>query len=109
MSQQDRDAASEGKRVTLCSAGVCMGDDLVPLRAGSIHYWRLETRAWKPALEAVKRMGLPFVDTYIPWGVHEIAAGSYDFGTSDPRLDVVRFIELAHELGLFVIARPGPH
>ena len=32
-----------------------------------------------------------------------------DLGSHDPRLDVGGFIDRAAELGLFVIARPGPH
>jgi beta-galactosidase len=54
-------------------------------------------------------MGLRLVDTYVPWGVHETAPRQYDFGEADPRLDVARFLELAHELDLRCVLRPGPH
>jgi beta-galactosidase len=63
----------------------------------------------------MKAMGLRLVDTYIPWGVHETAersmheGRSFDFGERYARLDVARFIRLAGERGLYVIARPGPH
>jgi beta-galactosidase len=57
----------------------------------------------------MKAMGLRLVDTYVPWGVHETGPGEYDFGERDGRLDVVRFLEMAHELGLRCLLRPGPH
>ena len=54
-------------------------------------------------------MGLRLVDIYVPWGVHETAPGDFDFGERDPALDVARFLEIAHELGLRCVLRPGPH
>jgi beta-galactosidase len=41
--------------------------------------------------------------------VHERAAGDLDFGEHDPRLDLARFLRMAHERDLYVILRPGPH
>lgn len=91
--------------------------ELVPLWAGAMHYWRHAPEDWGPCLDAMKAMGLRMVDTYIPWGVHEtgVAAeggsghGAFDFGERYGRLDVARFIRLAGEKGMHVIARPGPH
>ena len=79
-----------------------------------MHYWRLDPADWRPCLEAVLAMGLPLVDIYLPWSVHEVAPGKLDLGGSvgspgDPRLDVVAFLRLAHDLGLHAIVRPGPH
>ena len=54
-------------------------------------------------------MGMRLVDTYVPWGEHEAPDGSFDFGDKNPRLDVRRFLRLAHERGLLAIVRPGPH
>ncbi|HLK40147.1 MAG TPA: beta-galactosidase, partial [Polyangiaceae bacterium] len=83
--------------------------DSVPLWAGAMHYWRHPQGEWRGGLEAMKAMGLRLLDTYVPWGVHETSAGEYDFGERDPRLDVARFLELAHEVGLYCVLRPGPH
>jgi beta-galactosidase len=74
-----------------------------------VHYWRLEPSVWRASLEAVKALGLGLVDTYVPWGVHERSTGEFDFGQHDPRLDVKRFLELAKDVGLYAIVRPGPH
>jgi beta-galactosidase len=74
-----------------------------------MHYWRHPAREWRAGLEAMRNMGLRVLDTYVPWGVHEIAPGEYDFGSRDPRLDVASFLTTAHELGLRCLLRPGPH
>lgn len=84
-------------------------DEVLPLWAGAMHYWRHAPEQWAPCLDAMRAMGLRLVDTYVPWGVHETADGSFDFGEHYARLDVARFLGLAHERGLYVIARPGPH
>lgn len=83
--------------------------ELLPLWAGAMHYWRHAPEHWGPCLDAMKAMGLRVVDTYIPWGVHEVAQGTFDFGESFARLDVARFLRLCSERGLYVVARPGPH
>jgi beta-galactosidase len=96
-------------RVELVSEGIRVGRSVLPLLVGTVHYWRLEPETWRPALEAVKALGLRFVDTYVPWGVHERSAGEFDFGRTNSRLDVTRFLRIAEDVGLYVIARPGPH
>jgi len=97
-------------RVGLTAHGLDLGDGKVlPLWAGAMHYWRNRPSEWRTGLEAMRRIGLRLVDTYVPWGIHETAPGEYDFGQHDPRLDVVQFLEIAHEVGLRCLLRPGPH
>jgi beta-galactosidase len=86
-----------------------LAEGTVPLLAGSVHYFRIEPDAWRPALEALLELGLTVVDTYVAWSVHERGPGQFDFGESDPQLDLVRFLTLAQELGLYASVRPGPH
>ena len=93
----------------LTRSGIILSGQEVPLYAGSVHYWQLEPQDWRPCLQALVGMGLRLVDTYIPWGVHEVGPGRLDLGETNPRLDVVRFLRLAEELGLWAIVRPGPH
>ncbi|HEY6722469.1 MAG TPA: beta-galactosidase [Polyangiaceae bacterium] len=95
-------------RPELVAHGVRLGEQVVPLLAGSVHYYHLAVEHWKPALTAIRGLGLSFIDTYVPWSVHE-RAGQYDFGSQRSELDVRRFLELVRELGLFAIIRPGPH
>jgi beta-galactosidase len=104
-------AGARGRgRVGLAPHGLELaGGEGLPLYAGSVHYWRLATEDWKACLRAVRDVGFRLVDVYVPWAVHELSPGVFDFGERDPRLDVVRFLRLAHELGLYAIVRPGPH
>lgn len=74
--------------------------------AGSIHYFRVHPDHWADRLARLAAMGLNTIDTYIPWNFHEAVRGEPDF--SGWR-DVGRFIDLAAEAGLDVIARPGPY
>ena len=97
-------------RVRLSPDGLDLGDgDVLPLWAGAMHYWRHAPVDWRPGLRAMRDMGLRLVDIYVPWGVHETAPGKYDFGERDPSLDVAKFLDLAHEIGLRCVLRPGPH
>jgi beta-galactosidase len=109
MATRRRRAAGRSGQPELVPSGIRIGDEVVPLYAASVHYWRLEPAVWRPALDAVKRLGFRLVDTYVPWGVHETAAGTLDFGRVEPRLDVARFVTVAEKLGLYCIIRPGPH
>jgi beta-galactosidase len=99
------------KAVEVRPEGLFLRDkgEILPLWAGAMHYWRHAPEDWGPCLDAMKAMGLRLVDTYVPWGVHETAQGTFDFGERYARLDVARFIRLAGEKGMHVIARPGPH
>jgi beta-galactosidase len=89
--------------------GLRVGAHEVPFHAGSMHYFRLDRSAWRPALHELAAMGMRIVETYVPWQVHEVAPGNYDFGRVDPRKDLRAFVELAGEVGLHVFLRPGPH
>lgn len=93
----------------LCAAGLQLGDKVVPLYCGAVHYFRLKRAMWRNALEQTRALGLPIVETYVPWGVHELSEGLFDFGQHDPALDLLAFLDLAHEVGLYVFLRPGPN
>ncbi len=81
----------------------------LPLICGSMHYWRHSPSEWDACLGTMRDVGYRLLDTYVPWGVHEIDENEFDFGERDPRKDVVRFVKLAAEHDLKVILRPGPH
>ena len=96
-------------RVRVRREGLVLDGTTLPLYSGSVHYFHMDPAAWRPALASLRGMGLRLVDTYIPWGVHEIAKGRFDFGEGRPALDVVRFLHMARDEGLYAIVRPGPH
>ncbi len=95
--------------VRVCREGLLVGDQVVPLYAGSVHYWRLEPSEWRVCLEASRELGVRLIDVYVPWGVHELDKGRFDFGEVQSRNDVAAFLRLVHELGMYAIVRPGPH
>ncbi|GCC39717.1 hypothetical protein chiPu_0023642, partial [Chiloscyllium punctatum] len=43
---------------------------------------------------------------YVAWNYHETNPGEYDFSKAK---DIEYFLNLAQEIGLFVILRPGPY
>ncbi len=82
------------------------GGTVVPVYSGEFHYWRADPKDWRPALEALKELGLTMVSTAVPWSVHERAAGQYDFSGAR---DVGAFLALASDVGLHAMVSPGPH
>ena len=43
---------------------------------------------------------------YIPWNFHERSPGTFKW---DGEADIERFLDIAQELGLNVLLRPGPY
>ena len=79
------------------------------LFAAEVQYWRLEPRFWRPVLEAAADAGLPGISSYVPWEVHEVEKGRFDFdGSTDPSRNLIRYLELVKEVGLKLAYRPGP-
>ncbi len=78
----------------------------VLLLSGAIHYPRSTPDMWRLLMERSKEAGLNAIETYVFWNFHERRRGVYDF--SD-RLDIRRYLQTAHELGLYVILRIGPY
>lgn len=109
MAATPAEAKDPTQHVRPTHAGLVLNGRSEPILAGSVHYWRMAPSSWAAALQAVKSLGLNMVDTYVPWSVHERSEGEFEFGATDPRRNVAAFVRLAGELGLSVIARPGPH
>jgi beta-galactosidase len=78
------------------------------LYGGAVHYWRLERERWAPILDSVRRMGFNMISIYIPWEVHEIEKGRFDFGQIDPSKDIDAFLNLCEAKGFRIVVRPGP-
>lgn len=74
--------------------------------SGAMHYFRVMPQFWADRLAKLKAMGLNTVETYVAWNLHEPQPGQFDF---EGILDIVKFIKLAAEQGLYVIVRPGPY
>uniref|UniRef100_A0ACD5WVU8 Uncharacterized protein n=1 Tax=Avena sativa TaxID=4498 RepID=A0ACD5WVU8_AVESA len=76
------------------------------LMSGSIHYPRSTPEMWPDLLQKAKDGGLDVIQTYVFWNGHEPVQGQYYFGD---RYDLVRFVKLAKQAGLYVHLRIGPY
>ncbi|KAK6141932.1 hypothetical protein DH2020_024321 [Rehmannia glutinosa] len=76
------------------------------LVSGSIHYPRSTPEMWPDLIKKSKDGGLDIIETYVFWNLHEPNRGQFDF---TGRKDLVKFIKLVGEAGLFVHLRIGPY
>lgn len=77
--------------------------------SGEFHYWRLPDRSrWRPILEQYRSAGLNCIRIYFHWGFHSPAEGKYIFDEGSNR-DINYLLTLCEELGLYVLAAPGPY
>ncbi len=81
-----------------------------------VQYFRTDPRYWPVLIEQLKDTGLRCLTTYVQWGTHLVGppdakhpAGILDFtGKTDPRLNVLHFLDLVQESGLNLNFRCGP-
>jgi beta-galactosidase len=79
------------------------------IRGGEVQYFRLPVGAWKSRLRSAKECGLNTITSYMPWYWHEPVEGAVDLtGTTMPERNLCAFLDMAYELELKVVARPGP-
>ncbi|ONK73399.1 uncharacterized protein A4U43_C04F31080 [Asparagus officinalis] len=76
------------------------------LISGSIHYPRSTPEMWPDLIRKAKDGGLDVIETYVFWNGHEPSPGQYYF---EERYDLVRFVKLVEEAGLYVHLRLGPY
>ncbi|GMJ07349.1 beta galactosidase 1, beta-galactosidase 1 [Hibiscus trionum] len=76
------------------------------LLSGSIHYPRSTPEMWPDLIAKAKDGGLDVIQTYVFWNGHEPSPGNYYF---EDRYDLVRFIKLVQQAGLYVHLRIGPY
>ncbi|XP_021716437.1 beta-galactosidase 1-like [Chenopodium quinoa] len=76
------------------------------LISGSIHYPRSTPEMWPDLIQKAKEGGLDVIQTYVFWNGHEPEQGKYYF---EDRYDLVKFIKLIHQAGLYAHLRIGPY
>jgi beta-galactosidase len=74
--------------------------------SGAMHYFRIPREYWRDRLTKLKECGFNTVETYTCWNLHEPVEGQFDFSGM---LDLPAYIDIANELGLYCILRPGPY
>ncbi|KAJ6381895.1 hypothetical protein OIU77_030532 [Salix suchowensis] len=76
------------------------------LISGSIHYPRSTPEMWPDLIQKAKDGGVDVIQTYVFWNGHEPAPGNYYF---EERYDLVKFIKLVQQAGLYLHLRIGPY
>ncbi|CAO3667749.1 unnamed protein product [Rhizopus stolonifer] len=77
------------------------------IHAGEFHYWRVPDRdRWASILKQYRTSGFNTVRIYFHWGYHSPDEGVYLF---DGNRDIEYLLTLCEEIGLFVLAAPGPY
>lgn len=83
-----------------------INDKPIKIISGAIHYFRVVPQYWQDRLEKLKALGCNTVETYVPWNMHELREGEFNFSGM---YDIRSFIQTAAGLGLYVILRPSPY
>ncbi|CAI0469004.1 unnamed protein product [Linum tenue] len=73
--------------------------------SGSIHYPRSTPEMWPELVRLAKEGGANTIETYVFWNGHEIKPDIYNF---EGRFDLVKFVRIVQEAGMFLILRIGP-
>ncbi|XP_076938285.1 beta-galactosidase-like [Bidens hawaiensis] len=99
--------------VSLCAASVSYDHKAISINgqrkiliSGSIHYPRSTPEMWPDLIQKAKEGGLDVIQTYVFWNGHEPQPGQYYF---QDRYDLVKFIKLIKQAGLYVHLRVGPY
>jgi beta-galactosidase GanA len=100
-------AATRGQTVAFDQYSMIIGGKRTFIWSGEMHPFRLPSpELWRDVLQKMKSSGFNAVSFYFDWGYHSPAPGVYDFsGVRDMDLALT----IAAQVGLYVIARPGPY
>ncbi|KAL4632699.1 hypothetical protein ACB092_04G069400 [Castanea dentata] len=75
------------------------------LISAAIHYPRSVPAMWPGLVQTAKEGGADVIETYVFWNGHELSPNNYYFGG---RYDLVKFVKIVQEAGLYLILRIGP-
>jgi hypothetical protein len=96
--------------VRVAQKRIWVGEESRALLHGEAHYWRLAPARWRDVLRALKSLGLDIVSSYVCWDFHEVEPGLFDFsGETDAQRNLLGFLNLCQDEGLWVVLRPGPY
>jgi beta-galactosidase GanA len=102
-----RAAEPKGQTVTFDKYSMMIGGQRTVIWSGEMHPYRIPSPdLWRDVLQKMRASGYNAVSFYFDWGYHSPESGVYDFGGVR---DMDRLLTIAAEVGLYVIARPGPY
>ena len=76
------------------------------VKAAELHYPRIPRQYWDQRIKLCKALGMNTVCLYVFWNAHEPKPDTFDFTGQN---DLVEFVRLCQENGMYVILRPGPY
>ncbi|HEY8363033.1 MAG TPA: beta-galactosidase, partial [Tissierellaceae bacterium] len=96
----------KSKQVSLDKMGLKIDGQYTILLCASLFYFRIPEGLWRDRMKKIRFAGYNCIDVYFPWNYHEIKKDTWLFSG---QRDVDRFLTMAEEEGLYVVARPGPY
>ena len=97
---------AHGKVVTYDGRSMIINGTRQLLFSGSIHYPRSTPEMWPDLIKSAKEGGLNLIQTYVFWNIHEPVQGQFNFEGNN---DLVKFIRMIGDHGLWVNLRLGPY
>ena len=101
----EKSALLKKTEVSFDAKSFSINGERIFVNSAAIHYFRMPRQEWREVLVKAKLAGMNCIDTYFAWNVHEPEEGQWTFEEDN---DCGAFLDLCAELGLWVIARPGP-
>ncbi len=99
--------AARGHTISFDKYSLILDGQRTFIWSGEFHPFRLPSPSlWRDVLEKMKAEGYNAVSMYFDWGYHSPKSGVYDF--SGVR-DMDEVLDIAQQVGLYVIVRPGPY
>ena len=92
------------QKLEIFKDGLKLGGEPFYLLAGDFHYFRTLRGGWERRLQLAKDFGLTALQLYVPWNMHEVNEGEYNF---EGNLDLAYFLELCDKYDLKVMFRPS--
>ncbi|KAJ3671896.1 hypothetical protein LUZ60_007975 [Juncus effusus] len=85
---------------------ILIGGERRMLVSAGVHYPRATPQMWPSIIAKSKEGGADLIQTYVFWSGHEPTQGQYYF---EERYDLVKFVKLVAEQGLYLNLRIGPY
>lgn len=95
----------EGSNVTYDRRSLIIDGQRKLLVSASIHYPRSVPAMWPGLIQTAKEGGVDVIETYVFWNGHEPSPDNYYF---EGRYDLVKFIKIVQQAGMYLILRIGP-
>ncbi|XP_047315226.1 beta-galactosidase 10-like [Impatiens glandulifera] len=98
-------ALSSAANVTYDRRSLIIDGQRKLLISASIHYPRSVPGMWPGLVKTAKEGGVDVIESYVFWNGHEPSPDNYYF---DGRYDLVKFVKIVKDAGMYMMLRIGP-